>query len=287
MEFSELLRTGFNSYTKYLMLIDGGEYLSNSLPILQPINKNYNSSKITLQQIEIQWNKLHKHTMGGKIEIKSTFHDDDMYNPCSLLYNLLKSRNEIFPDACLIREVRKHFNFTPMLNNNLSEADVDLSLVKWLSRIYIGWGYDGQSAPFIRNYAVISRSVTFPIKYAIVLHESELSVDNLHGFYSSMDFRTWIFTAISLVSLCLVQHLLVRRWNLANIFLSLYGGLLSQGITVHNQCNKKGYLLILIWGFAVIVISNGSSSFLLALMTKPSIPTTPDNYESLIESRYP
>lgn len=184
---------------------------------------------------------------------------------------------------CILYQTMDHLNLT--LGGRLPTS----SGVRILAYINIGWNWLSD-----KSYLYVSRSLvkTFgyrsPYKFAVILDQSQLSLNNYDGLINTMDSYTWMFVLLSFLSTIVALAFVLPSGvqSIPDVVFQLFGTFLFQGIRF--PINKLGATVIITtWFLALIVISNGYSSILSGLMVKPKIPDDyPTNLESLAASNF-
>lgn len=196
-------------------------------------------------------------------------------------YSKLCSRNieiNINPNVCILSEIRHNLNFT------LGPSKFD----SYTARINRGW-YPNKDIAYIHMARTLIPKLEhkLPYKFAVIVDRSQLSLNNLEGLYNTMDLLTWIFVLLSFISiiLALVALTQLQRLQLSDLILQLYGTLLFQGISFPIR-SPRVTLILSVWLLGLIVISNGYSSILSALIVRPKLDNDyPSNLQSVAKSK--
>lgn len=151
------------------------------------------------------------------------------------------------------------------------------------------------SLNFVRSGQIryLSNAEFKPLHYKVTLafNTKEFQLATMNALSHCMDSATWICTLITVIALWLM---LVRfcvssdseyRKDSIRLLLSIYGTLVSN-CRFKNLGHIQAKILLFIWLYVCIIISNGFSGILFSLMTKLVTPDLPKSYEEVMQRNY-
>ena len=239
---------------------------------------------ISRKNLEDMWRKAHS-TGGFFMYVKSKtvdlfrrFHALERKRECGLHIPWARARVLVSPSAseCLILLVISRFNVTYAATDNAYGFIGTYRMSNTSERIYS-----------TRTSNVLSVT-SIPYRFIIVLDSAFIANANINSLITAMDGPTWIFTFISIVALTISYRIFHTELNpdwgeMFSCLLTLFGSLLGQGFT--GRLIRAQFVLVFsLWLLATVVISNGYSGIMVALMSRQVVPPVPNTLENLAGS---
>ena len=190
--------------------------------------------------------------------------------------------------TCLDLEFSRRHNFTLLDSSPYRHRDYmksnQIAEFFQVSPVYLPQIYEDESKDWVFFYLD-----TKPFDMIVVLDSKEVSETNKRALLTSMDEWTWALTLVSLTTISLSLHYLriipKESGGLVGILISIFGTLISQGMNL-PKIKFSLFLTFGTWSLVTIVITNGYAGFLLAQLTKPSVPSVPKDMAGLLNSSF-